>query len=737
MNPLYSAKCLFRFILLFSTICPLKAQTTQKPPNQEKTAAPDSSYPYYYRSEHNTIVCQNIPSLKITPVFVPDSFPRFSLKIQWCRPFDQHKKLLIFANAKKVWREKTIGDYFIYDTASHHLIHLGKKFPPQSLQFAQVSPDKKSVAYVCQNNVYIENLNTGQIQAITRNGSPQIANGTFDWSYEEEFGLRDGIRWSTDGRFLAYWSVHSKNIPDFLMLNNTDSAYPFIQTLPYPKVGFPIAQAQIHYYDVLTKKHAAFTLPKLPREYFITQLAPHPKRGRFIFQLLDRKQQNAKIYVFNCLTGKSNLLYKEVSDTWIERINLDKQLHQKPGKWFFTDKEGSFLWLSEKNKHQQICLIKDNTQQRFITPDTYDVLEMLHIDTLNKEVYFIATLKKATDRYLYKINYQHPSTLPIPLTPDYFEGINSYQLIGDRYARHHFSNYYTPAFSELITLDQHIVLDSPTKDRKAYIDSLKNTPSNIQYLPINLPNGIVLDAWMHLPANFDPHKKYPVLFHVYGEPASQTTLNRYGVARLSLYKDTTQPFIYVTLDQRGSPAPKGKAWRKAIYEQLGTVNVKDQAEGIQYFLEQHPFADKDRVGVWGWSGGGSVTLHLLFQYPRLFKMGISIAPLTDLKTYDNIYEERYMGALKTQEDTLKYQRASPVHYAERLKADLLLIHGTGDDNVHYQNAELLINALIKHKKIFYFMSYPNRSHSISEKENTPEHLKIIFTNFVRKFLINP
>lgn len=241
-----------------------------------------------------------------------------------------------------------------------------------------------------------------------------------------------------------------------------------------------------------------------------------------------------------------------------------------------------------------------------------------------------------------------------------------------------------------------------------------------------------MDGWMVKPSHFDPNKKYPVVFYVYSEPAAQTVTDTYGIGYNFLYQGdmTEDGYIYISLDGRGTPAPKGRAWRKAIYRKIGIVNIKDQALAAKEILRWN-FIDSERVAVWGWSGGGSATLNLLFQYPDIYKTGIAIAAVANQLTYDNIYQERYMGL--PQENLQDFIQGSPITHAKHLRGNLLYIHGTHDDNVHYQNAEMLVNELIKHNKQFQFMAYPNRSHGLAEGEGTFEHLSTLFTNYLRTY----
>ena len=240
-----------------------------------------------------------------------------------------------------------------------------------------------------------------------------------------------------------------------------------------------------------------------------------------------------------------------------------------------------------------------------------------------------------------------------------------------------------------------------------------------------------MDGWIRKPKNFDPKKKYPVLFYVYTEPAGATVSDTYGVGRNFLYNGdiSDDGYICISVDNRGTPVPKGNEWRKCIYRKIGQLNIHDQAMAAKEILKW-PFIDTARIAVWGWSGGGTATLNLMFQHPEIYKTGIAIAAVGNALTYDNIYQERYYGL--PQENREDYVNGSPITYAKNLSGNLLYVHGTGDDNVHYQNAEMLINELVKYDKTFQFMSYPNRTHNISEGEGTTKHLHDLFTTFLKQ-----
>jgi len=292
---------------------------------------------------------------------------------------------------------------------------------------------------------------------------------------------------------------------------------------------------------------------------------------------------------------------------------------------------------------------------------------------------------------------------------------------------HHFSNSYTPPQTEQISLPDHKHINGQEIKLN---ESAKNKP---EFFKVKTVDGVEMDGWMMKPTNFDSTKKYPIVFYVYSEPAGATASDAYGAGRNPEYigNMADDGYIYVSLDNRGTPVPKGAAWRKAIYKNIGIVNIEDQAMAAKEILKR-PYVDTSRVAVWGWSGGGSCTLNLMFQHPEIYKTGIAIAAVGWQLTYDNIYQERYMGVPTDSASRAVFIKGSPVTYAKNLRGNLLYVHGTGDDNVHYKNAELLINELVKYNRQFQLMSYPNRSHGIYEGEGTTLHLRTLYTQYLKE-----
>ncbi|MEO9020707.1 MAG: DPP IV N-terminal domain-containing protein [Ginsengibacter sp.] len=637
-----------------------------------------------------------------------------------------NKMLLIFTNTVKVWRYRTRGDYWLLNLNTSQLTQLGKTLPPQSLMFAKISPDGKQAAYVSEHNLYTEDLSTHAIKALTVDGTRKFINGTFDWVYEEEFGCRDGFRWSPDSKKIAFWQVDATKIRDYYMLNTTDSVYSRVIPVEYPKVGWPPSPVKIGVVTVNNDNIKWMDVPGDPQEHYIPRMEWADNSTQVVLQQLNRKQNESKLFYCDVNTGTVNNFYTEDDKAFIDiksRWNDDD-----PTGWDWLNGGKDFLWVSEKDGWRHIFLISRDGKESLVTKGNYDIDNIKCIDDKNGYVYFMASPNSATQLYLYRTKLNGKGKLE-PLSPSNLAGTHDYNISPEaKYALHSFSNYKTYPASEWITLPD----GKPLNEEKSIAKSLKvNENSNVHYFKVTTDDNITLDGWMVSPDNFDSTKKYPVVFYVYGEPAASTVGDMFGAQFNFLYGGdiSKDGYFQVSVDNRGTPSLRGAAWRKSIYGQIGRLNIRDQAMAAKKILEK-PYFDKDRVAVWGWSGGGSSTLNLMFQHPEIYKTGIAIAAVTNLLFYDNIYEERYMGL--PQDDMDNYVLGSPIHYAKNLQGNLLYIHGTGDDNVQYDNAEALVNELIKYNKTFQFMPFPNRTHSISEGEGTRNFLSALYTDYLRK-----
>jgi dipeptidyl-peptidase-4 len=638
-----------------------------------------------------------------------------------------NQTLLIFTNTAKVWRYNTRGDYWILNLASNQLTQLGKGLPSQSLMYAKISPDGKKAAYVSGHNLYWEDLSSHQVTQLTKDGTRKFINGTFDWVYEEELDCRDGFRWSPDGKMIAFWQVDARNVRDYYMLNTTDSVYSHVIPVEYPKVGQPPSPVRIGVLRLSDNNVIWMNIPGDPQQHYLPRMEWANNSDELVVQQLNRKQNESKLFYCNASTGDALNFYTENDKAWIDiksRWNDDD-----PTGWEWLNNGKNFLWVSEKDGWRHIFLVsRDGKKETLITKGNYDIETIKCIDDKDNYVYFMASPDNATQLYLYRVKMDGKGKLEL-LSPSSMKGTHEYNVSpGAKYAMHNFSNYKTFPASEWVSLPDH----KPLSEDKSIAKNMKvNENSGVEYFKLTTEDNITVDAWMVKPVNFDSTKKYPAVFFVYGEPAGSTVGDSYGAQFNFLFNGDmrNEGYIQVSVDNRGTPSLRGAEWRKAIYGQIGRLNIRDIAMATKKLLEKTYF-DKDRIAVWGWSGGGSSTLSLMFQYPEIFKTGISVSAVDNLLFYDNIYEERYMGL--PQENIDNYVKGSPIYYAKNLTGNLLFIHGTGDDNVQYDNAEAMLNELIKYNKTFQFMPYPNRTHGISEGEGTRKHLSTLYSDFLRK-----
>lgn len=641
---------------------------------------------------------------------------------------DDGKKILIFTNTQRVWRYETRGDYWVLHLESGKLRQLGASLPAASLMFAKISPDGNSAAYVSKHNLYLEDLASGKITQLTKDGTDKIINGTFDWAYEEEFDCRDGFRWSPDSKSIAFWQIDARDVKYFLMINNTDSTYSFTVPVEYPKVGESPSACRVGVINLKNKKTLWMNVPGDQRQHYIPRMAWAANSTDLILQQLDRKQQESKIFTCKTATGIATMIHAEKDEAWVDV----QEVWGKDGGLDWLNLGAEFIWASEKDGWRHFYRIPRNGHQEVnITPGDYDVIRPVLVDEASNTFYFLASPDNATESYLYRTSLNGTGKA-IRVTPKDQPGTHNYQISPNgKWALHTFSNAGFRRVRERISLPDHRTLEE-TEGVAALWAKHDASKNRVEFFQVTTSEGVTMDGWMVKPANLDPNKKYPVVFQVYTEPAGATVKNSWGVGNNGLYAGdmAADGYCYISLDNRGTPAPKGRAWRKAIYRKIGIVNIRDQALGAQEVFKKWQWIDTSRVAVHGWSGGGSATLNLLFQYPEIYKTGISVAAVADQLCYDNIYQERFMGL--PQENLAVFVAGSPITYAKNLQGNLLYIHGTGDDNVHFQNAERLVNELVKHGKLFQYMAYPNRSHGISEGEGTSKHLQRLFTQYLQE-----
>jgi dipeptidyl-peptidase-4 len=631
-----------------------------------------------------------------------------------------HRKLLIFTNSKKVWRANTRGDYWVLDIAKNALHKLGgPSAQPSTLMFAKFSPASDRVAYVRAGDLYVEPVAGGAPSRLTRDASRTIVNGTTDWVYEEEFGLRDAFRWSPDGRAIAYLQFNMAGVRDYLLINDTDSLYSFVTPIQYPKAGQTNSAVRV---GIVAAAGGPTTWVKLAgdaRQMYVPAFEWSGSSDVFI-QHMNRHQNRDEVLLANARTGAARSVLVDSDSAWVD-VNDDI-------RWI--DGGRRFLWQSERDGWRHVYSVsRDGKDMKLVTPGAYDVVSVAGLDEASGWLYVIASPTDATRRYLYRVSLTTPGA-PERVSPD-VAGTHGYNVSpSGQWALHTFSTFDTPPTTDVVALPAHrvartLVSNAPLRDRVAAL--VGHAP--VEFFKVTTPKGVTLDGWMIRPANFDSTKHYPVLVSVYGEPASQTVVDRWGGSGALWHRMLANlGYLVVSFDNHGTPAPRGREWRKIIYGAIGPLSSQEQAEAMQALARSRPYVDSTRVAIWGWSGGGSSTLNAMFRHPDVYKVGMAVAPVPDQQLYDSIYEERYVGL--PQEHPERYRVSSPINFAEGLRGKLLVVHGSGDDNVHYQGTERLVNRLVALGKQFDFMAYPNRTHCICEGPGTTLHVYSLLTRYL-------
>ena len=633
-----------------------------------------------------------------------------------------NSKLLIFTNTRKVWRYHTRGDYWVLDLMSGDLTQLGSAVKATTMMFAKFSPDATRVGYVSENNIYVESLESGAITPLTTDGSASIINGTFDWVYEEELSCRDGFRWSPDGTQIAYWQSNTEGTGTFYLINNLDSNYSQPIPFPYPKVGTSNSAVKVGVVSSSGGQTKWFDVPGDPRNNYLARMDFIPNSSEVMIQQLNRKQNKNTVWTGNTHTMALTSLFTDEDKAFLD-------IHDNI-RWL--DHDQYFTWTSEKDGWLHLYKVsRDGKKMSTITQGDFDVVSINCIDPEGGYVYYIASPENYTQRYLYRSKMDGNSA-PERMSPADQPGQHAYQISSNaKYAIHTFQNTTTPNKIDLINLQDHktIRVLEDNSMLASRISALGLGRKEFVKLDIG---SVVLDAWILTPPKFDPSKKYPIIFYVYGEPAGSTVQDAWQGGDLWHQFLAQQGYVVASIDNRGTNTPRGQVWRKSIYGQIGILAAHDQAAAASKLFQMFPYIDTSRVGIWGWSGGGQMTMNCLFRYPKIYKAGLAVSFVADQRLYDNIYQERYMGLLKENEEN--YIAGSPISHAKDLEGNLMIIHGTGDDNVHYQNFERMANELIKYNKLFDMMSYPMRTHSISERENTSLHLRETMISYWKRVL---
>lgn len=638
--------------------------------------------------------------------------------------------VLVFTNSKTVWRRNTRGDYWVLDLGRGALRKLGGHAPESSLMFAKFSPDNTKVGYVRGNNVYVEDLATEKITQLTQDGSDTIINGTSDWVNEEEFDLRDGFAWSPDSRAIAFWQFNIAGLPKYSLIYDLAAPrgemitgilyphtgpYPQVLEYPYPEAGTQNSAVRVGVASAAGGQMVWMKTEGDPHNNYIPQMG-WADSSHVLIQHMNRLQNRNEFLLAAADIGASRTIFVDEDKAWVD-VNRDVQ-------WINQGRE--FLVMSERDGWRHLYRVsKDTGKTQLVTRGDFDVVSLDRISPDEKWAYFIASPENATQRYLYRAKLDG-SAAPERLTPN-VPGTHSYTISPNAdWAFHTHSSLNEPPRFDVVHLPDHRV-ERKTADNTAMTERVKPLSGGpAEFVKVEAGNGLTVDAWLMKPPDFDPAKKYALIVYVYSEPAGQTVADRWP--SMFMRTLTSAGYLVASFDNQGTPAPRGREWRKIVYGNVGALSSQQQATALQSLEKTHSYIDPKRVGVWGWSGGGTETLNLMFRYPEVYSVGVSVASVPDQRLYDTIYQERYLGL--PQDSPKAYEQSSAINFAPGLRGDLLVMHGSGDDNVHFQGFELLVNKLISLGKQFDMRVYPGRTHSISEGKGTTQD---VYTNILGYF----
>lgn len=619
---------------------------------------------------------------------------------------------ILFHNSVQVWRQNTRGIYHVFDFRTGKLTPVSVR--PGLQMFAKVSPDGKKIGFVRDNNIVVTDLATGREEQLTTDGSESIINGTTDWVYEEELGLRDAFRWSPDSKHIAFWRFDQSAVPAMPIVNETADVYPTVATLRYPKAGQPNARVKVGVIALASRAK--------------TWLDVGPDTGQYVarmewvggdslaVQRMPRKQNSVDVLMVSAATGRSRTVITDRDSAYVDVENGDLQ-------WIGKEQR-QFLWLSDRTGWRQLFLYgRDGKVVRQVTTDGMDVLDVLAVDEANGFVYVSAAAPTPMERNVYRVSLTGGAMTRVTTQP----GTHVVSISPDaKYAVDIFSTIASPAVATLYALPSMSAIrvlqdNAPLKTRLAQVSM---RPA--QFIKVPMPDGTLLDGYRIVPANFDSTQKYPVLMYMYGGPASPQVNDAWGGTRYLWHQMLAQQgYVVVCVDNRGA-AWRGRDFRKTTQYRLGVKESQDQIDAARWVGRQS-WGDASRIGIWGWSYGGYLSSLTAGRGGDVFKAALVVAPVTDWDLYDSIYTERYMWT--PQENPEGYRVSAPQSYVSGVKARMLLVHGTGDDNVHPQNTLQYANKLEAAGKPFYMLLYPNRTHSISGG-NTSVHLFNSLTRFV-------
>jgi dipeptidyl-peptidase-4 len=620
---------------------------------------------------------------------MPVSLEKYSLS-------PDESKVLIKTDVRQIYRYSSITTAYVFDLETRKLTQVSAQ-PVESPVF---SPDGKKIAFVQHNDLFCLDLTTGKITQITSDGEKNhIINGKCDWVYEEEFGFTTAFQWSPDGKQLAYYRFDESRVPVYTIpIYNSNQVYPSLYTYKYPKAGEPNSQVSVRVFDFATESTQSMKLGENTDQY-IPRIKWTSSSNELCVYRMNRLQNKLELLLCNSETGGAHVLYTDTAKWYIEETLFDDLFFLKDGQ--------HFIIMNEDDGWQHLYLYDlEGKKIRKLTEGQWDVDKVAGIDEKNDKIYYTAARPSPMERQLYSVDFRGHNTKEITHEP----GWHSIQFNADH-------TFFLDNYSTINTPPVYTVRDAEGKAVRRLEDNhslqarmAQYVLSKAKFMQVPASDSTALNAWMLLPPDFDSTKKYPVLFMNYGGPGSQSVIDQWGTVDFWQQLLAERGYIIVCVDNTGTGF-RGAAFKKEkTYLQLGWTEIHDQMHVASWLGRHLSYVDASRIGHWGWSFGGLLSALAITVGSDVFHMAISVAPVTDWRYYDDIYTERFMRT--PAENPRGYKLTSPIQYADRMKGKYLLIHGTADDNVHFQNSIMFSEALIQADKNFQQAYYPNKNHGI-------------------------
>jgi len=628
---------------------------------------------------------------------------------------------LIKTNQESIYRHSAKAFTYLYNRESKVLTKLSN----EKVLHAQFSPAGDKVAYVMDNNLYLYDIASGRTTAITTDGKwNHIINGNCDWVYEEEFSFTQAYQWSPQGNYLAYYRFDESQVKEY-SFTEYDNFYNKEYRYKYPKAGDDNSKIEIHIYNVRTGNDVKAQFEQ--GDIYIPRIKWTAKDNELVVFWMNRHQNNLKLLLTNPDEGTARLLYEETNKYYID-INDD---------WQFLKDGSGYLFSSEMNGYNNIYLYSmDGKKKTTITKGKYDVTDIIGVDESSKLIYYTAAYPTAMDRNVFVVDFAGKNNTLLT------SGEGTHRAVfSDDYGQFYdyYSNINTPQKVSLMSLTNKTGKISKKTEKvlsegeKLQVLAREYNLGKAELVKVPNGKGDEINGWILKPANFDASKKYPVLFCNYGGPGSQQVANRYGVVSAWHQMLAQKGFIVASFDNTGT-GYRGEEFKKKTYLQLGKYEIEDQIAAAQW-MGTLPYVDKNHIGHWGWSYGGFMSSLAITKGADVFSAAVAVAPVTNWRFYDNIYTERYMRT--PQENPDGYDGNSPINFTDKIKGKYLIIHGTADDNVHFQNATQMVTALVKSNIPFESAYYPNKNHGISGmSDNTTIHLWTQMSNWILQNLGN-